>query len=34
MTKGTQYVILVGLIILVVFGAFIAIAVMAGGMSQ
>ena len=34
MTKGTQYAILVGLIILVVFGAFIGIAVFAGAMSQ
>jgi hypothetical protein len=34
MTKGTQYTILVGLLIFVIFGAFFAIAIWAGAMSR
>jgi hypothetical protein len=34
MTRGTQYVILVGVIVLVVFGTFIGIAVYAGVLSR
>lgn len=34
MTKGTQYTILVGLLIFVIFGAFFGIAIWAGAMSR